>query len=277
VLDVVFAICNETFQDWPFDKAFAFARECGYTGIEFAPFTMGSDAMSISQEKRSQIRAQLADAGLEAVGLHWLLAKTQGYYLTSPDRAVQKRTSAYLGELARLCCDIGGRIMVLGSPQQRNLLPGVTHEDAMAYACDVIRAAVPALEDCDVTLALEPLGPAEGDFLLTHSEAIELIGMVGSASVQLHLDVKAMSSESTPIPRILSDSRACLRHFHANDPNRRGPGMGDVDFAPIFQALRQIDYSGWISVEVFDYEPGIERLAKESIDYMRRVAADIGL
>lgn len=27
-----FAICNETFQDWPFEKAFGLAAECGYTG-----------------------------------------------------------------------------------------------------------------------------------------------------------------------------------------------------------------------------------------------------
>ena len=97
-----FAICNELFQEWPFDKAFRFARECGYTGIELAPFTMGADAYSISAAQRNEVRQQAQDAGLEVVGLHWLLAKTEGYYLTTPDRSVQEKTSAYLAELARM-------------------------------------------------------------------------------------------------------------------------------------------------------------------------------
>jgi sugar phosphate isomerase/epimerase len=268
-----FAICNETFQDWPFDKAFAFARQCGYTGIEFAPFTIHKNAYEIAADRRREIRRQAEDAGLEVVGLHWLLAFTEGYYLTSPEADVRGRTSQYLGELARLCRDLRGKVMVLGSPKQRNLLPGVTHDEAMAYAADVLRDAVPTLQDCGVVLAVEPLGPQEGDFLLTAESGIRLVQMVDSPCCRLHLDVKAMSSEQKPIADIIRDSAPWIEHFHANDPNRRGPGMGDVDFRPIFATLREIDYQGWVSVEVFDYAPGVESLARDSIEYMRRCLA----
>ncbi len=264
------AICNETFQDWPLERALALARECGYEGIEFAPFTLGPDAMSISPRQREQVRQQLAAADLQAIGLHWLLAKTQGYYLTSPDRAVQRRTGLYLGELARLAADLGGHLMVLGSPQQRNLLPGVTHEQALGFAAATIRDALPVLEELRVTLALEPLGPAEGDFLLTAQQAVALVQQIDAPQVRLHLDVKAMSSEGRPIPQIIRDNAAHLVHFHANDPNRRGPGMGAVDFVPILQALQQVTYPGWISVEVFDYTPGVECLARDSAAYLQQ-------
>ena len=265
-----FAICNETFQDWPFDKAFAFARQCGYTGIEFAPFTINKNAYNIAPDRRREIRRQADDAGLEVVGLHWLLAFTEGYYLTSPEAGVRRRTSEYLGELARLCRDLGGKVLVLGSPKQRNLLPGVTHEQALEYAADVLRGVVPTLEDCGVVLAAEPLGPEEGDFLRTAELGVRLVEMVDSPRCRLHLDVKAMSTEQKPIVDIIRDSAPWIEHFHANDPNRRGPGMGNVDFRPIFAALREIDYQGWVSVEVFDYTPGVESLARDSIEYMQR-------
>jgi sugar phosphate isomerase/epimerase len=265
-----FAICNETFQDWPLEQALSFARDCGYEGIEFAPFTLGADATQVSAETRAAVRQALHANQLTSIGLHWLLAKTEGYYLTSPDTETRRRTSTYFQQLAQLCADLEGSILVLGSPQQRNLLPGVSHDEAMEYAEDVIRGFLPDLVRHQLTLALEPLGPAEGDFLLTAESAIHLAKQIDSPHVRLHLDVKAMSSEQKPIPDIIRDSAPYLAHFHANDPNKRGPGMGDVDFVPIFRTLREIGYDGWVSVEVFDYEPGVERLARESIDYMRR-------
>lgn len=270
-----FAICNETFQDWPFERAFRFARELGYTGIEYAPFTINKNAYEITAAKRAEVRRQADDAGLEPIGLHWLLAFTEGYYLTSPDDDVRKRTGDYLAELARLCRDLGGKILVLGSPMQRNLLPGVDHDQALRLAADVIRRAVPAMEECDVTLAVEPLGPAEGDFLLTAEAGIQLIELVDSPNCRLHLDVKAMSSESKPITEIIRDSAEYLVHFHANDANKRGPGMGEIDFVPILQTLRDVGYDGWVSVEVFDYEPGVEALATESIKYLQACAAKL--
>jgi sugar phosphate isomerase/epimerase len=266
-----FAICNETFQDWPFDKAFALAAECGYTGLEIAPFTISNYVTDIPAARRAEIRKLAEKNRLEIIGLHWLLAKTEGFYLTSPDSDVRRKTARYFVELGRLCVDLGGKLMVLGSPKQRSLLPGVTREKGMEYAADVLREAMPEMEKLGVTIALEPLTPKETDFLNTAADGVELMRLVDSPRCRLHLDCKAMAgTESSPIPDVIRKYREPLFHFHANDPNLQGPGMGQLDFVPILAALREINYPGWVSVEVFDYKPGPERLARESIDYMRR-------
>jgi sugar phosphate isomerase/epimerase len=270
-----FAICNETFLDWPHDKAFGFAADCGYTGIEIAPFTLNHDARQISSAQREEV-CRLADtAGLEVVGLHWLLAKTDGLHLTSPEADVRRRTAEYVQDLARLCRDVGGSRMIFGSPQQRNILPGVTPQQAFDFAAGVVGECTGVLEETGVTLCLEPLAPAEGNFLNTAAEGVRLIETIGHPQVRLILDCKAMSSEAVPIPELIRRHHDLLAHFHANDPNLQGPGFGELEFGPIFAALGEVDYRGWVSVEVFDYAPGAERLARDSIDYMRRTLEQV--
>lgn len=269
-----FAICNELFQDWPWERALELTRECGYTGWEIAPFTLGGRPELLPAARREQLAQQVAHAGVEMLGLHWLLAKSEGYHLTTNDAEVRSRTSVYLGQLAQLCRDLGGSIMVLGSPVQRNFLPNeMTHAQAAENARSVLEAALPELEKQQVTLALEPLGPGEGNFWNHASQAVEVIEQIGSPHVQLHLDVKAMSSEGMPIPDVIRANAKHLVHFHANDPNLLGPGMGDVEFGPIFDALRDVHYEGWVSVEVFDYKPGIETIARQSMQNMRNALA----
>jgi len=268
-----FAICNETFGDWPFEKAFALAADCGYAGIEIAPFTISNYVTDVSANRRRQIRRQAEQSGLDVVGLHWLLAKTKGLHLTSPDAAVRRKTAGYLGALAEFCADLGGKLLIFGSPQQRSLLPGVSRQEGMQYATEVIHAALPTLEKTNVRLAMEPLAPGATSFLNTAADAVELIRRVDSPRCRLILDCKAMVTESKPIVELIRENGSWLIHFHANDPNLQGPGFGDLDFVPIFRALREINYRGWVSVEVFDYDPGAERLARESIQYMRRCVA----
>lgn len=274
-----FAICNETFGTRRFADTFSTIRKLGYSGVEIAPFTFSPydetfDLRTVSAQRIVDTRQQIEDAGLEMIGLHWLLAKTNGYYLTSPDPTVRRRTGDYLKSLAELCASLGGKIMVLGSPKQRNLLPGVSYEDAEEFAVEVLHMAMPICKQHGVTIALEPLGPAEGDFMLTAQSGIRLAEMVDSPYCKLHLDVKAMSSEDKPIADIIRDSRQWMVHFHANDPNLLGPGMGEVDFNPILSALNEINYDGWVSVEVFKYEPSPDDIARKSIEYMRKVEAD---
>jgi sugar phosphate isomerase/epimerase len=271
-----YAICNETFGDWPLAKACDLAAACGYGGVEIAPFTLASLATDIPASQRGEIRRTIARAGLDCVGLHWLLARTEGFHVAHPDAAIRSRTVEYLGDLARLCHDLGGRVLVFGSPKQRSLLPGVTLDEALGHIREVFTRLVPVLETTDTVVALEPLAPSETDVLTTAVETCRLLEAIGSPHVRLHLDVKAMAAEPTATPDIIRASAPWLEHFHANDENLQGPGFGAVDFLPIFQALDEIAYSGWVSVEVFDYAPGAERLARESLAYMRRVEAELG-
>jgi sugar phosphate isomerase/epimerase len=118
-----FAICNELFEGWAFDRVCRFVRATGYDGLEVAPFTLADRITDVSAGQRAELRRQAADAGVAIIGLHWLLAKTEGFQLTSPDAAVRQRTAAYLVALAEACRDLGGSIMVFGSPKQRSYPP----------------------------------------------------------------------------------------------------------------------------------------------------------
>ncbi|MBY0522935.1 MAG: sugar phosphate isomerase/epimerase [Gemmataceae bacterium] len=264
-----YAICNETFEGWDHARVCRFVADCGYTGLEMAPFTLAPRITDVTADRRKELRRQAEECGLTILGLHWLLAKTEGLQLTSPDEAIRKRTADYLVELGRCCRYLGGDLMVFGSPAQRRVPAGSTKAQAADWAADTFRRAMPAIADCGVRICLEPLAPPDADFILTAAEGMDLIERVNHPNFVLHLDVRAMSAEEAPIPELIRRHIKITGHFHANDPNKRGPGFGTVDFVPIFRALREHQYRGWVSVEVFDYSPDPETIARESIRYMR--------
>lgn len=270
-----FAICQELFVDWDWARQCRSIADLGYTGIEVAPFTLASRPRDIPAARRSELRQIAADQGLEIIGLHWLLAKTEGYHLTTADAAARSRTADYLRELTDLCADLGGEVMVFGSPAQRSLQPGVTREQAYAHATEVFQSAMPHMADRGVYLCMEPLTTKETDFCNSCADGLELIRRVDHPNFVLHQDVKAMLGEGGSIPALIHEFAPVTRHFHVNDSNLLGPGMGETDYHPILKALLETGYSGWVSVEVFDYSPGAEHIAQQSIDYMRSVLRDL--
>jgi sugar phosphate isomerase/epimerase len=273
--DMKFAICQELFENWTWADQCKAIAAAGYSGIEVAPFAIAARPADLSAADRRTLKQAAADHSLEIIGLHWLLAKTSGFHLTSDDPYVRKATAAYLGELADLCGDLGGSIMVFGSPAQRNLREGLSREEGLARAVEVFSACAPKLAERGVTLCVEPLTPKETNFITTCADAVEIIRGVNHPAVRLHQDVKAMLSEKISIPELIHEHAAVTKHFHVNDSNLLGPGMGDTDFAPILRALEETNYAGWVSVEVFDYSSGAEHIARVSIDYMRRVLSQI--
>jgi len=270
-----FAICQEMFEGWEWERQCKLIAEIGYTGIEAAPFALTSSIYDLEADRRVELRQQAEAHGLEIIGLHWLLAQTEGLYLTSPEASVRDATRDYVIALGDACADLGGDLMVFGSPAQRNLLEGISREAAMGYAAEVLAGALPRLAQRGVSICMEPLTSNETDFIQTCAEAVELIERVelatGVENFLLHQDVKAMVGQETdPVPVLVHRHADRLGHFHVNDTNLLGPGMGETDFVPILGALEEIEYDGWVSVEVFDYEPGAEYIARTSFENLQQ-------
>ncbi len=268
---IKFGICSEIFEGWEMEKAMRFAKEAGYDAFEIAPFTIAQYVTEISKEKRDEIRRTAAKVGITISGIHWVLVKAEGMYMTHPDAGVRARTATYFEELVKFCADIGGTRIIVGSPYQRNLMDGVEFEQAWKWATEVFRPAVRLAEEKDVVICFEPLSTAETNFINTAEEAIRFTEQLKSRAFSVILDVKAMSSEDKPVPQVIRESAGSFAYFHANDANLKGPGFGDVDFMPIAEALHEIGYDGFVSVEVFKFEEGPERIATESIDYLKKV------
>ena len=273
-----FGICNEIFQGWSLADAMRFAKTTGYDCIELAPFTLlpgtaGKYVTAIPAAERRKIRETAVETGLEISGIHWVLIQADGMHLTHPDSAIRARTADYFVALADFCADLGGRTIVVGSPKQRNVMEGVSPEQAREYATAVFRPAVARAADRGVTLCFEPLAPSETNFINTAADAIAFAGQFGSPAMSVILDVKAMSSELKPVPQIIRESRGRFAYFHANDANLRGPGFGAVDFRPIAAALRDVAYDGVVSVEVFTFEEGPAAIATQSLAYLKKAFA----
>ncbi len=267
-------ICNEAFKEenkfWPLRRVMEYVSRIGYQGIEIAPFTLAPSVEEISFLERRKFCSLAKSYNLEVIGLHWLLASPPGLSISSVDKKVRHRTASYLRSLIDFCSDIGGKILVFGSPKQRSIEKNSSYEETRKRAKEVFMNSLNKAEERGVIICLEPLARRETDFINTAEQAVSLIKEINHPNFKLHLDVKAMSDEERGIPEIIKKNKDYLFHFHANDANGLGPGFGRIDFEPIIKVLKEIKYSGFISVEVFDISPGQKRIAEESLAYLKK-------
>jgi D-psicose/D-tagatose/L-ribulose 3-epimerase len=273
------SICNELFQGWPIERTFDYAARLGYGGVELAPFTLAESVTDISMAERERVSKAAESAGVEIVGLHWLLVKPEGLYINHPDGEVRKRTQDYLKELIRFCGDLGGKVLVHGSPKQRTVQEGWDPSEAWNRARETLELCAEASERQGVLYCLEPLSPAETNFINTADDALRMVQEIGNSSLKITFDCRSASaSEGDPLPQVLSTvlGSGNLGHVHVNDPNGRGPGFGGLQFAPVLRTLIDGRYQGYVSVEVFDFEPDPETIASRSMGYLHGICEALG-
>jgi|YelNatPaOPRAMG01_1025707.scaffolds.fasta_scaffold00095_24 D-psicose/D-tagatose/L-ribulose 3-epimerase len=272
-----FAICNEIMKDLPWEKQCALAAEAGYQGIEIAPFTLADHVDELSAARRAEMRKAAEDAGIQIVGLHWLLVSPKGLHFTTPDEEVRQRTWDYVAKLVDFCADLGGRVMVFGSPKQRNATNGLSREQAMQNLIAGLKYVAPHASERGVSILIEPLDRSQTDVVNTLAEALEVVKAVNHPAVQTMFDFHNTPDETEPHEALIRKYFPYIRHVHVQemDGTYLGTGSASKDYVPAFRALKELGYRGWVSLEVFDFTPGPEKIAKESIATLRKIIAQL--
>jgi sugar phosphate isomerase/epimerase len=267
------SICNELFRGWPLEKVFDYAAQLGYDGVEIAPYTLADSVTEIPPSRREAIRRAAENSGIEIVGLHWLLVKPEGLYINHPDEFIRIKTQEYMDALIHFCADIGGKILVHGSPHQRTVQEGWNVDESWERAKETFKACLETARKRNVIYCIEPLSSTNTNFINCVKDALLMVKEVRHPNFKMIFDCRCAAAQEKSITEALIralDSRM-LRHIHVNDATGRGPGFGKTKFAPILKRLVKNGYKGYISVEVFDFDPDPQTIASRSIGYLRGI------
>lgn len=263
------AICNEVYEKRPLQDVCKSIREIGYDGIEIAPFTLADAPSQIAAGQRRQYRDIIQSAGLGFVGLHWLMVSPKGLHVTTPDKALREKSWRHIDDLIDLCADLGDNgVMVFGSPVQRGTTGGITREDAMKNYTEGLAGVARHAGERGVTILVEALPAGQCDVINSLAEAASIVHQISSPAVRTMFDTHNAVDEVEPHAALVDRYFDLIRHVHINEMDGRHPGTGGYDFKPVFEVLRRRGYRGWVSLEAFDFTPGPEKIASDSLRFV---------
>jgi sugar phosphate isomerase/epimerase len=274
-----YAMCNEAFEGRPFAETCATLKRLGYSGIEIAPFTLAEDPLQVSPSARREYRDIMAQEGLTFVGLHWLLVTPRTIHVTTPDCALRKESWTYVRNLVDLCADLAGNrtengVMVFGSPKQRSSTGGLSSTEAVRNFVEGLSTVAPHAEERGVTILVEALPHSQSDVIHTLAEAVAVVNQINSPAVRTMFDSHNAEDETEPHGALIEKHFDLIRHVHVNEMDGGHPGTGNYDFVSIFRSLIRMNYNRWVSLESFDFNVGAERIASETIEYLRKREAE---
>jgi sugar phosphate isomerase/epimerase len=270
-----YAICNEMFEKLDFSAQCRMIRAAGFQGIEIAPFTLADSLDEISAARRRELRETIRSEGLQFAGLHWLLITPKWLHLTTADQGIRQKSWDYFLKLIDFCSDMGGGVMVLGSPKQR-ASQGNTQADAMRIFQEGLARVAPHARERGCVIAIEALPSKDTDVVNTLQEAVRIVEDLRMPAIQTMFDFHNSTDEREPMDVLVRRYFRYIRHVHINEMDGRYPGTGSLNFLPVFKVLAELKYARWVSLEVFDFKPGPDQILRGTMAYVRNLEKALG-
>lgn len=219
----------------------------------------GFDGIEVPVFRPASFAADVIRKGTKAVGLEVTTCSVMvdGMSLIHAEAGIRNRTVAHLRDCIRATSDAGARMIAGPLYSPVGYLPGRRRTaDEWNWAIEGFQALGDALSENNVTLAIEPLNRFETFFLNTAADAAALCDAIDHPQIGILFDTFHANIEEKNIAAGYRTAGRHLKHVHMCENDRGTPGTGHVEWASVFQALRDLNYDGWLTIESFGFALG---------------------
>lgn len=222
-------------------------KEHGFDGVEVSMFNPAEFPAAPLREALEQNELQATVCSVFTGGLS----------LISEDADVRRRSIQHLRDCAKAAADANIRMIAGPLYSPVGYLPGRRRtEDEWKWAIEGYQQSAEAFATNRVTLAIEPLNRFETYFLNTAADAVKLCDEVNHPRVGVLFDTFHANIEEKDIAEGYRTVGKHLKHVHTCENDRGIPGSGHVEWKAVFQALSDIEYDGWLTIESFGFSLG---------------------
>lgn len=262
------SVSNIAWKDCDFFNYAKLIKSNDCDGVEIAPSCIWKEPAEVSKEEILSLLKNLKKIGLEIVGLHSLLFTRPDLQLFK-DKEKRESTIKYIFKLIDICAYLEGRQLIFGSPQNRRL-HGNSYEKCKDQVLSDFYEISEYSKKKNVYFCIEPLGPEVTDFIKSVTEGGQLVEKVNHPNFRLHLDTKAIFSTKEDPKKITERYKDIIQHVHVGDLKLTEPGKINKNHDKIGLALRNINYTKYISIEMKKNINDVDGSIVRSIEYVKK-------
>ncbi len=218
-------------------------KEVGVDGIEIPVFVP-------SELDTAAVRRTCSE---HALNVHFCSVNPDGMNPISDDATVRAKTVEHWKTVIQTAAEAGADQVAGPTHSPVGYLPGRRRtEDEWKWGVEFHQALADDLADADVTMAVEPLNRFETYFLNTAADAYRFVDEVNCERIGILLDTFHQNIEDKQVGDAYRTCGKHLMHVHTCENDRGTPGSGHVDWPGVLQAIKELGYDRWLTIESFN-------------------------
>jgi len=274
VPDMKLAFSTNAFKKVSLEQAVDEIAATGYAGMEIMADIPHAYPPHMSDRRIAALRERIAKLklGVSNINAFTLFAVGDTYNPTwiDPDPDIRRRRIKHTADCIGLAQSLGANTISLepGGP-----LGNTSEQTALELYREGLLELLPVARTAGVTLLIEP----EPGLLIENSkQCLDFLEKISHPNLKMNCDLgHFFCVDENPVD-VLLNCREWISHIHLEDigANRVHqhlvPGRGAMPWPEIFDALRRIDYTGWVTVELYPYESTAQQAAQEAFYFLQR-------